>query len=496
MIKPRRSVGHYARTGIGLASRLCTAALRRTHWSRLLGVGLALVLVIATALVWDWLHDDVWIWLSKEEEDPARTLRDVILGLGAPIGIALAVWRSKVAAAGLLHDRYQRSAEMLGHPELRSVRLGGIHALSSLADKNRSILHLQTMRLLAAFVVERTNVGHAPKRCDPTAGSAAEDDADAEPTEGEKHIAEFQRLMRVSMNAGSDVPDLPEDVRAAMGLIAGRDRRQVALERRHGARVNLCGAVLVRLVEMGVANLSNVDFTDADLSHTRLWGARFEGTIMAGARLPGASLLRADLRRVDLRGADLTGARLMGADLREADLGPRNRVGEWAAGWEERVTRLAGASLEDADMRGAMLYGADLHLARMGGVNLDRANLGGADLRCADLRAAVLYEANLNGANLSGANLGGVGADLRRASLKDANLTGANLSLADLTGADLMDADLSGADFSRHHLHKHRLSSGDLRPATGLTQDQLDRARADGRRPPKLEGVLDPTTKE
>lgn len=60
-------------------------------------------------MAWDWLHEEVWIWLSNEEEDPARTIRDIILSFGAPIGIALAVWRSKVAAAGLLHDRYRAS---------------------------------------------------------------------------------------------------------------------------------------------------------------------------------------------------------------------------------------------------------------------------------------------------------------------------------------------------------------------------------------------------
>ena len=460
--------------------------------------GLGLGAVATTILGWEWLCAEVWIWLSNNEEDPAGTLRDIILALAAPIGITVAVWRSRIAAAGLLHDRYQRGAEMLGHPDLRSVRLGGIHALADLANKNRSTLHLQIMQLFAAFVVERTIAHHSSEMADSTTGPDADSDSvNAESTEADEDIDDYGRLMRTWVNAGSDIPSLPEDIRETMRLMAARDRRQVVLERKHGVRLNLSGAVLVRLVQMQPpANLSNIDFTEADLSHARLWQARFSESIMAGARLLGASLIQADLRKVDLRGADLSDAHLTLADLRNADMGPRNRVGEWAAGWEDRVTRLRGASLEGADMRGAMLRGADLQLARMAGVNLDNAHLSGADLRGADLISAVLYQANLTGTNLSDAKLGGFGADLRRANLTDADLTGANLSLAVLTGADLTDANLSGADFSRDHLEVvGDRFTGELHPATGLTQEQIDQARADPERPPFLEGVLDPTTK-
>ena len=487
---------HYARATIRLLRRPFTARFYRLAWQSLLWAGLGMGAVLIVAIGWEWLYAELWIWLSNDEEDPARTLRDVILALAAPIGITLAVWRSRVAAAGLLHDRYQRGAEMLGHPDLRSVRLGGIHALASLADKNRSTLHLQTMRLFAAFVVERTNAHRLSEIANPTEPSDPRTESDAESdstssdsTGADTDIDEYFRLMRASMSAASDVPDLSEDVLEAMRLIAGRDRRQVALERRAGVRFNLSGAVLPRLVQLQpTANLSNIDFTDAELSRARLWQSRFSGTVMSGARLLDASLDRADLRGVDMRGADLSGAQLPDADLRNSDLGPRNRVGEWATGWEARVTRLRGAQLQGADLRGATLCSADLQMARMAGVNLDNADLSGANLRSADLKSAVLYEANLARANLSNADLGGFGADLRRANLTGADLTGANLSLAILAGATLTDANLSGADFSRHH------RSRELAPATGLTQDQIDQAKAHPGRPPNLEGVLDPVT--
>ena len=459
----------------------------------------ALILIITYAVFqgWDWLYGKVWIWLSKDEIDPARTLRDVVLALAAPIGIMLAVWRSRIAEAGLLHERYQRNAEMLGNPDFCSVRLGGIHALANLANEHRSTYHPQTMQLFAALVVERTNADSELKRIEPSPDSLAGGNTErSNAPEADEDIHEFDQIMRASWSEGSDIPDLTEDVREAMRLIAGRDRRQVALERRKGLQLNLSGAVLVRLVLLDpIANLSNIDFSDANLSRAQLWQARFSGTILAGARLIGASLMKANLCKVDMRGADLTNARLIDANLRQADLGPRNRVGEWAASWEDRVTKLRGAWLEVADMRDANLDRADLQWARLARANLDNSNLSGADARRADLRAAVLYKANLTRANLSGANFGGLGADLRRANLTGANLTGANLSLVVLTGADLTDANLSGADFSRNYMKKDLPSSGEVSPATGLTQNQLDGAKADPDNPPYLEGVLDSITK-
>ena len=316
------SLSYYARTAIYFLRRLFSASRLRLAWRPLGWGGLGLAVTLAVFLGWDWLYGKVWIWLSKNGEDPARTIRDIILALAAPISIMLALWRSRIAAAGLLHDRYQRSAEMLGHPDLRSVRLGGIHALANLADEHRSTYHLQAMQLFAALVVERTNADKALKPVD-----SATDPAVGGETEG------------------SNAQDLAEDVREALRLIAGRDRRQVALERRKRSRLNLSGAVLVRLVQMDAANFSNIDFSDANLSRARLWLAQFAGSILTGARLCNASLAKADLRKVDMRGADLTGARLIKADLRQADMGPRNRVGEWATSWKERLTTLRGAAM-------------------------------------------------------------------------------------------------------------------------------------------------------
>ena len=70
-------------------------------------------------------------------------------------------------------------------------------------------------------------------------------------------------------------------------------------------------------------------------------------------------------------------------------------------------------------------------------------------------------------------------ADLRRA-----NLSNAILAEADLSGAELREVKLSGTKFAVK----------DYRPARGLTQAQLDQARADPDNPPKLDGVEDAVT--
>ncbi|MCY3853308.1 MAG: pentapeptide repeat-containing protein [Gammaproteobacteria bacterium] len=93
--------------------------------------------------------------------------------------------------------------------------------------------------------------------------------------------------------------------------------------------------------------------------------------------------------------------------------------------------------------------------------------------------------------------------DLQHSDLKCVNLAGkklpysifygADLSFAVLVGADLteaqlLDADLTGTQFS------DTAGSGFFGGAIGLTQDQLDIARADPERPPKLDGVTDAQT--
>lgn len=96
-----------------------------------------------------------------------------------------------------------------------------------------------------------------------------------------------------------------------------------------------------------------------------------------------------------------------------------------------------------------------------------------------DLHYAELPDANLVGANLADANL--IGADLTGADLCDAVLISADLGSAALNGVNLTDADLTGVN---------------LRDCKGLTQEQLDEAKASDDNPPNLRRTLDAETSE
>ena len=141
---------------------------------------------------------------------------------------------------------------------------------------------------------------------------------------------------------------------------------------------------------------------------------------------------------------------------------------------------LTGISLERNEEFKLYLRDADISHLQVRSANLSWAWLTNANLSGAELRYADLSDARLRCANLSGVNL-------RNADLSNGEFWGADLSKAILRQANLPGADLWGAD-----AHSARYKA----PVRGLTQAQLDVARADPNNPPKLQGVLDADTGE
>ena len=410
------------------------------------------------------------IWLTCGESG-STTLRNMGLLVGAAIGLPLAIWRStiaarqadatqrqsEIAARNLLNERFQRGAEMLGNPDIGSVRIGGIHALARLAGEYPDTFHLPVMQLFAAFVVDRTREEmveqgipvtdsatpgkEEPGKTAPATSRNEQADTDEDfrhPRESSS--AEFKGPFFAADREVGPVPELAKDVKETMRLISQRDRDQIELEGKEGFRMDLADVSLPGLV-VHEANFSNFDFTKADLRRVRAWGGYFSNAVFPGADLSSANMHGADFRGADMRRVNLTAARLNGADLRKADLGAVDLVGQnlWKGKWFP--SKLVGTQLEGADLRGA---------------NLANADLSGANLGCAKLDGADLTKARLAG--------------------------------ADLRGTNLAEADVSGADFSRDLLRKHES------PASGLTQEQLDQAKADPSHPPVLDGILDSYT--
>lgn len=184
---------------------------------------------------------------------------------------------------------------------------------------------------------------------------------------------------------------------------------------------------------------------------------------------------RGRLVDLDLRGANLRQIELYGISLENADL---------------TGAILRGARLEDVNLSGAQLAGADLRDAELGGdesffsCRLIEANLSGAKLANAELPDSDLRDSDLSDASLAGAFC--VGADLRGAGLRATDFTGADLALAKLGGADLTGAILTDTGLSGARLVAEDSESQVAVPVRGLTQTQLDAARADSESPPRL----------
>ena len=361
--------------------------LRRIHgvvgWDGFWWVtGMVAVLVIGALL--SWRH---WDELRGDQDSLSTTIRNLGLVIGGVGAALLAIWRSRVAERqaataqrGLLNERYQTGAEMLGSDVL-SVRLGGIYALERLAAEHPEQYHIQIMELFCAFV------------------------------RNPKDDESYQRMLAQKNADPKTFSFLREDVQAVMDWIGSRGEAQIAIEKDTKFELDLKGADLV-----------HGEFIDANLS---------------GARLQVANLSNANIASTDLTGAYVN------------------------------YTVLKDAKLTDVDLTDARFQGIDLSESRMFMVTMPRASL--------------------DWANLSGANL------------QEVNLSGARIQHSDLSSANI-GADLPGAFFLASNLCQARFLASDLSGArilntvTGLTQAQLDTARADPDNPPKLDGVLDAET--
>ena len=235
--------------------------MKRMCCFNLLG-GLALSLM--TFIVW-W-H---WEWVvSSSEESGSTILRNLGLVYGGLIAIWIAVWRGVVAdrqaeaskrqaqssleqakaaqdqaetsQRGLLNERCQKGAEMLGSPVL-AVRLGGIYALQSLNEDEPEQYHVRIMRLLSAFV--------------------------RHPTKDEEGAARMP-----SPVGHPSIKAVRQDVLTAMWVIAGRSNAGIELEEKANFHLYLHGA---------------------DLSYANLTGANLTGAVLFNVNLTGTILIKA-----------------------------------------------------------------------------------------------------------------------------------------------------------------------------------------------------------
>ena len=301
---------------------------------------------VLAAIVWQ------WGWLSGGEfgNTPNETLRNLGLVIAGVIAFPIAIWRavvadrqsraaqeqansanehSETAQQGLLYDRYQRGASMLGDEKL-AVRLAGIYALQRLAGEDREQYDEQIMRLFCAFI---------------------------------RNHSEDEKVYRERLINRPPIDAITaEDVKATLAALRDRCRIGEGVLSPLSFTIDFSGAVL------GGCNLSNMDLSKANLYRAKLDFCNLSHSVFNSSNLDGSSLCGADLSGSIFSGVktwstdfskvsgmqpDFSDANLMGANFSDAK-------------WERPILRRAwitnceftNAPLESADLSGAFFITA------------------------------------------------------------------------------------------------------------------------------------------
>ena len=276
------------------------------------------ILVVIAATSWTWLRAG-----ASEPGSNGETLRTVGLLIGGFLALCFGIWRAWVAERqsdaaqkqveaallqadtaqnGLLNDRYQRGAEMLGSKVL-AVRLGGIYALQHLAEEHPNEYHILIMRLFCAFIRNPTGNEVGPIQT---------------------HTVAVDPIYP---------PTILEDVQAAVLAIGLRSQLGRSIEEQAGFTLDLRGS------DLGSVNMQNCNFGSADLSEaqmtfanlictdfSRVWfhKANLYHSTLHGADCSRADFSRARMRRCKARSTDFRRASFHTTNLSEADLESAN----------------------------------------------------------------------------------------------------------------------------------------------------------------------------
>ena len=274
-----------------------------------------------------------------------EAVRNVGLIVGAIIALPIAIWRSRVAERqadiaqqGVLNERYQKSAEMLGSAVL-SVRLGGIVALEHLALEHPTQYHAVVMKMLFAFI--RQPIEDPQTRDVPILDTRG----------GRQDVQAAVDAVRTcrSQNSAVEANSIPWiDLR-------GANLRQADLTNIDLSVTPVTDLRWIAGGPFGVPNM-RVALSHADLSRAHLGVAtmphclcdetNFAGADLGGAELREATFLRADLRNASLAAADLAGAKFIHSNLRNATLRGANLSG---AEFAEASSGHAGLTQEQLD---------------------------------------------------------------------------------------------------------------------------------------------------
>lgn len=174
----------------------------------------------------------------------------------------------------------------------------------------------------------------------------------------------------------------------------------------------------------------------ADIKNWKLDKFNLENEDLPFAKLQFVSLRGANLSGINFRQADLLKGCFLGAYLNDADL-----TGANLTGGDFSFSKCERANFANANLEGAIFEGADLSEA-----NFTKANLRCANFKEATLSSAAIVDANIEDANFQGANLEDTsfeGTDLDKANLGETYLRNPNIESINLQEVDHEDANFS-----------------------------------------------------
>ena len=218
----------------------------------------ALLFATGAFLLWEWLNKGG----NGSGETNSATLRNVGLLFAGALALVFALWRAQIAnrqadtaERGLLNERYQKGAEMLGSQVL-SVRVGAVYTLGGLAKDYPDQYHDNIMNLLFSFVRSPIIDSKQP----------------------------------ISREIAAETYRLREDVQSALDVIDSCRKHNSKMEKIHPSRhltaAKLRGAYLAGY-DLSHVDLSLSDLRDANLTNAILNKAGLYDTQLTGARLYG-----------------------------------------------------------------------------------------------------------------------------------------------------------------------------------------------------------------
>ncbi|MBV9928080.1 MAG: pentapeptide repeat-containing protein [Acidobacteria bacterium] len=269
-----------------------------------------------------------------------RTLAQVLGGAFILTGLYFTAKNVFVSRRAQITDRFADALEKLSDTGNMLKRIGGIHALESIARDSPDD-HWRIMEIFTEFVRINTT-----------------DEAYVESQGG---IAPEKRRPRA-------------DIQQILNAIGRRQRTYGMGERR---RLDLTGANLDGADLQG-ANLEGGAFRGASLRGAVLLGAHLRGANFTAANLEGANLNLSDLKKTIFHRARLARAQLRNACLRETSFSMSDL----------QHASFEGTELLRVNFPNAVLEGASFEESRLWGCTFAGARLNQAILKKAEVRAS------------------------------------------------------------------------------------------------------------